>query len=234
MHSGLDKDDGSSELHAPDWGWPQIRHGFGARDRPVAGGFHLVRARQVHGSVVLIADERTPSPAGNADALVTDRPGVAVAIATADCVPILVSAPGAHAVAAVHAGWRGTLAGIAPAALGMLCERFEVAREDVHVALGPAIGGCCYEIERGIATRFAEGFGDRVWSAWRDGTPGKGWLDLRAVNRIVLEELGVVPERIHDVGPCTACGGGPYASYRRNGGGQARQLSWIAIAAEGA
>jgi YfiH family protein len=218
-----------SELRAAGWTWPTIRHGFGARDAAVAAGFHLVRARQVHGADVLAVSERSPSPAGDADALVTDRPGVAAAIATADCVPLLVAAPDARVVAAVHAGWRGTLGGVGLAALAVLRERYGVAADDVLVALGPAIGGCCFEIEREIAARFADRFGDAVWKAWQDGRPGKGLLDLRRVNQISLEQAGVAAAAIQHVGPCTSCGGGPYASYRAQGPGSARQLSWIGI-----
>ena len=219
-----------AELRAAGWNWPAIRHGFGARDAAVAPGFHLVRARQVHGTDLLAVGERSPSPAGEADVLVTDRPGVAAAIATADCVPLLVVAPEARVVAAVHAGWRGTLAGVTLVSLAALRKRYGVAPDDVRVALGPAIGGCCFEIEREIAARFADRFGDAVWTAWRDGRPGKGCLDLRHVNQIALEQAGVAATAIQNVGPCTACGGGPYASYRAQGPGGARQLSWIGIA----
>jgi len=217
------------ELHANGWDPAAIPHGFAPADRTVADGFHLVRVRQVHGAVCLAADEQTPSPAGDADALVTSRPGVAVAIATADCVPLLLAADDGRAVAAVHAGWRGTIAGIAAVGVREL-ERRGVPAAAQRAALGPAIDGCCYEIEREIAERFADTFGDEVWSAWRDGPkPGKGHLDLRGVNALVLRRAGVPADAIERVGPCTACGGGPFASYRRDGANAGRQLSWVAV-----
>ncbi len=218
-----------ADLEAPGFDAARIAHGFAAPGAPVASGFHLVRVKQVHGADLLPADEHTASPAGDADALVTSRPGVAVAIATADCVPLLLAAPEAGAVAAVHAGWRGTVAGIAAVGVRALVERGARAA-DLHAALGPAIDGCCYEIEREIAERFARELGDEVWRAWREGErPGKGRLDLRTVNALVLARAGVPQEAITRVGPCTFCGGGPFASFRRDAERAGRQLSWIAL-----
>lgn len=219
------------EVRVPGWDDRRIPHGFAGHGREVAPGFHLVRVRQVHGATCLAADEVTSSPAGDADALVTHRPGVAVAIATADCVPVLLAAPEAGAVAAVHAGWRGTVASIAAVGVRALVERGARPGE-VRAALGPSIDGCCYEIEREIAERFANDLGSRIWSAWRDGErPGKGYLDLRRVNALVLADAGVPEESIERVGPCTYCGGGPFASFRREGAAAGRQLSWVALPA---
>lgn len=216
-------------LEAAGWNTERIAHGFTPPDQPVAAGFHLVRVRQVHGAACVAADEHTSSPAADADALVTARPGVAVAIATADCVPLLLAAPDAGAVAAVHAGWRGTVAGIAAVGLRELT-RHGARADSVHAALGPAIDGCCYEIERQIAERFASELGSETWLAWRDGErPGKGYLDLRRVNALVLERAGVPAASIQRVGPCTYCGGGPFASYRRDGANAGRQLAWIGL-----
>ena len=219
------------ELRAAHLERGRVRHGFAGDGRPVARGFHLVRARQVHGAACLIADERSPSPLGDADALVTTRPGVAVAMATADCVPILLAAPEHDVVAAVHAGWRGTLGGGAAVAVEELA-RHGARAEDVVAALGPSIGACCYEVEREIAARFAARFGSDAWSAWRDGAPGQGFLDLRRMNALILAQAGVPPEAIASVGPCTFCGDGPFASYRRSGADAGRQLSWIGLAAD--
>ncbi|HEY8515280.1 MAG TPA: peptidoglycan editing factor PgeF [Candidatus Binatia bacterium] len=220
------------ELRVPGWSG-RIPHGFAPADQPVADGFHLVRAKQVHGTACVVADGRTPSPAGEADALLTTHPGVAVAIATADCVPLLLTADDGSAVAAVHAGWRGTLAGIAEVGVRALAER-GVAPERVRAALGPSIDGCCFEIEREIAERFAQALGDETWAAWRDGPrAGKGTLDLRAINALVLRRAGVPQDAIARVGPCTMCGGGPFASYRRDGANAGRQLSWIGVARSG-
>ena len=219
------------DVRVPGWNESGIPHGFAGHGREVAHGFHLVRVRQVHGATCLAADESTASPAGDADALVTSRPGVAVAIATADCVPVLLAAPQVGSVAAVHAGWRGTVASIAAVGVRALVDR-GARPEDVRAALGPSIDGCCYEIEREIAERFANELGSRIWSAWRDGErPGKGHLDLRRVNALVLEDAGVPASSFERVGPCTCCGDGPFASFRREGAAAGRQLSWIAVPA---
>lgn len=220
------------DLEAAGWDFPAVRHGFAAADRPVAAGFRLVRIRQVHGATCLRVDEHASSPAGDADALVTTRPGVAVAVATADCVPLLLAAPSDGVAAAVHAGWRGSLAAIAAAAVRAIGE-LGVAPDRLVAALGPAIDGCCYEVEREIAARFADRLGAAAWSAWRDGAPGKGYLDLRRVNALVLEQAGVRAAAIQRVGPCTFCGGGPFASYRRSGARAGRQLSWIGLTVAG-
>lgn len=219
----------SEELEARGWDLPGVVHGFAPTGRDVATGLHLVRVRQVHGATIVSADDRSTSPAGDADALVTASPGVAVAIATADCVPILLVASEGPVVAAVHAGWRGTLAGITDATVERLAKDHGVRASGLRAAIGPSIDGCCFEIEREIAARFADRFGDAVWSAWRDGRDGKGTLDLREINRQRLVAAGLEPAAIQRVGPCTYCGGGPFASYRKDGANAGRQLSWIGI-----
>jgi YfiH family protein len=220
------------ELRARGWTFRGVVHGFAPRDRDVAPELHLVRARQVHRADVVTVDSGSASPVGEADGLIASERGVAVAIATADCVPILLVAPRRPVVAAVHAGWRGTLADIGPEAVARLCREHGARGEEVHAALGPSIDGCCFEIEREIAERFAAAFGEAVWEAWRDGRPGKGTLDLREVNRQRLISSGLRADAVQRVGPCTACGGGPYASYRAEGPRAGRQLSWIGLERE--
>jgi hypothetical protein len=217
------------ELKARGWSFCGIVHGFGARDREAATQLRLVRARQVHGAAVLAVDAGSAALAGDADGLITAERGVAVAVATADCVPLLLVAPGKPVVAAVHAGWRGTLADIASQAVRRLCRDYGARSSEVQAALGPAIGGCCFEIEREIAERFAASFGEEIWRAWRDGRPGKGTLDLREVNRQRLLGCGLREDAIQRVGPCTSCGKGPFASYRAEGPGAGRQLSWVGL-----
>ncbi len=185
-----------------------------------------LRAQQVHGVAVIEVSPGAQSPVGEADALVSATVGLAVGIATADCVPILLDAPGV--VAAVHAGWRGSLEGVVLATLRHLATRHGVAPAEVRVALGPSIDGCCFEIEREIAARFAVRWGSRVWRLWRERPAGKGTLDLRGFNALVLLEAGVGENAIERVGPCTFCGPGPWASYRREGPDCGRQLAWVA------
>ena len=199
------------------------------------GAAEAVMVTQVHGNGVVVVrrGEARPSAATAADVLVSDDPQVAVAVRAADCVPLLLGDRRTGAVAAVHAGWRGMLAGIVPATVAEVAARSGTAPANLRVALGPSIDGCCFEIEREIAARFAERFGDGVWQAWRDGgsgrAPGKGTLDLRRVGRRILLDAGVPDEAIEFVGPCTFCGDSGFASYRRDGANAGRQSSWIGI-----
>ena len=210
--------------------WDDIPHGFGRREQVVAEGHPLRRVRQVHGKTVMLADRDGPPADAEADALICATPGIAVAVATADCVPILLTTDSQRTVAAVHAGWRGTLAGIVAEAVATLRDRLGVAPGELHAALGPAIGPCCFELERHIAARFAGRFGSEIWSFWSDdpARPGKGRLDLLGVNELQLARAGIVAGRTQRVGPCTYCGGGGFASYRRDAADAGRQSSWIA------
>lgn len=210
-----------------------VDHGFAAAGEPVPPEYRVARVRQVHGTAIVWAGDGALAPDVEADAIVTDARGVAVAVATADCVPLLLVVPGAGVVAAVHAGWRGTLGGIAGAVVRELQVRRNIGAGELRVALGPSIDGCCFEIEREIAERFADRYGAGIWRAWRDGNSSdgvpRGTLDLRAVNRGLLLAVGVLDHAIEFVGPCTFCGGGPFASFRRDGANAGRQLSWIAL-----
>jgi hypothetical protein len=126
----------------------------------------------------------------------------------------------------VHAGWRGTAAGVAAAAVEAL--RASGSRpEDLLAALGPAIGPCCYEV--GEELRAA--FGARGAEFFRPGSRGRPHLDVRSANRSQLVDSGLAPERIHDVGECTFCRADLYHSYRRDGPGGGRMLSYVGFGA---
>lgn len=221
----------SAAFLTPGWDFEGLEHGFAPRDTDIAPHLRVVRVKQVHGAELIVADGRTPPVAGDADGLFTACPGTAVAIATADCVPVLLAAPAARVVAAVHAGWRGSLAGIVPRAVATFRERFGVPPPEIRAALGPSIGGCCYEVERDIAEKFASRYGPSMWEAWTNGRTGKGTLDLRTVNERLLRHAGIPAEAITHVGPCTSCGNADLASYRVQGPKAGRQLSWIGLAA---
>ncbi len=184
----------------------------------------IVRMGQVHGARVATAraDDRFFS---ETDGLMTAISGLCLSILTADCVPILMVAPAAHAVMALHAGWRGTLSGISHAAIGAARYEFGVEPAQWQVALGPAIRGCCYEVEVDVVRRIERRWGDMP-EAWR-ASGDRGKLDLCAVNRRIMASSGVLPENIVMVGPCTACSPGEYFSYRASGGRAGRQLSLI-------
>jgi YfiH family protein len=186
------------------------------------GEIPIVRATQVHGRDAAII--REPPPAGGAlyagprDVLATALPNVALVVQTADCVPILFRA--GEAIAAAHAGWRGTAAGAAGAALDAL-EELGARPADVEAWVGPSIGSCCYEVGGEVASQFA---GEFV----RRDCKGKFRLDLAAVNRAELESRGVRPDAISIHPACTQCGGQRYASYRRDGAAAGRMIAMIA------
>lgn len=192
-------------------------------------GLLWARMRQVHGTRVVSIVPTDPD-AGAADGLLTGARGIVLPVVTADCVPILAVAPASGAIMALHAGWRGTLAGIVPAALALAERERGIEPRQWRMALGPAIGGCCYEIEVEIGRRFVGRWG-AIENAWQGGRT-HGRLDLRAVNRHVLIEHGVPHDQIASIGPCTACHSQAFHSYRRSGSAAGRQVSAIAWLAE--
>jgi polyphenol oxidase len=153
---------------------------------------------------------------GEADALVTARPGVALGIATADCVPIVAVDPVARALAVVHAGWRGTRAGILRETLAALVRVAGARAERVVVGAGPAVGPCCYEVGEEVAAAFeqARPRGHAGVVRRRHGTV---FLDLIEENRLQAADEGVSPDRVHAVGVCTVCRADVCHSFRRDG-----------------
>ena len=198
-------------------------------------GATLHLARQVHGARAIEAPARAAAP--EADALIVRAPGHAAAVATADCVPVLLASPGG-ACAAVHAGWRGLLAGVVEAALAALSDsRTSSARDEprreagggaIEAAVGPAIGPCCFEVGGDIAERFLVRF-PRDGGCLRPAPmPGKSFIDLPRAVLLALEEAGVPRERVHLLRACTRCAGDRYESYRRDGPAAGRMISFTA------
>lgn len=204
-----------------------------ARDLGVAPG-DLLRARQVHGCglrVVADANAREPQLM-DADAIVSIVGGTACAVQVADCVPILIGSDDSG-VAAVHAGWRGTAAGIAGVAVNAL-ERLGATPESLIAAIGPSIRACCYQIDARVRGAFAA---STVWEAAEpaftpDG-PGHWRLDVAAINRRLLEAAGVPSGQIFDSGLCTGCDLERFYSYRVEGAGTGRLVAGIAVPVTG-
>ncbi len=210
-----------------------LRHGFStaeagdakaaavqARLAALAGiGAPIATARQVHGTAAVWAEG---AAGAEADVLLVRR-GFAAGVFTADCVPILLFDPEAGLGAAVHAGWRGTVAGAATAAVAALAAA-GARRERTLAAIGPHVGPCCYAVGAELAERFVAAFGEGVVR------PGPR-LDLGLANRRALEAAGVA--RIEQLPGCTACargdGGPTFFSYRRERELSGRQLSFLAI-----
>ncbi len=188
----------ASELDA----FPWLIHGFGTRHSDIPGLFeNLATLKQIHSSLCVSAEGRC-GVLGQGDALLEDRPGAVVAVKTADCIPVLLVDERRRAVAAVHAGWRGTAARIVAAAVGAMGERFGTEPGDLHAAIGPGIGECCYEVGPEVAVQF--------------GKQGRAHISLPDANRRQLAEAGVTPERIYPSNLCTMCLGEEFHSYRRD------------------
>lgn len=185
-------------------------------------GLPIVRATQVHGNRAVIVREAPGSndvlDAGECDILATELPGVGLAVQTADCVSIVLA--GVRSVAAIHAGWRGSAKNAAAVGVAALAQLGESAAS-LRAFLGPAIGSCCYEVGGEVAARFA---GEFV----RRSCEGRFRLDLAAVNRAQLESAGVPPGNISPHPACTRCGGGRFASYRRDGAAAGRMIALVA------
>jgi YfiH family protein len=151
-------------------------------------------------------------PDASADALLTEAPGVAVAVFTADCVPLLLADPTGRAVAAVHAGWRGSAKCIAGVAAAALAETTGCRAESLVAAIGPHIGPCCYEVDEPVRVAVGE---EEVFS--RSDRPGHYRLDLFELNRRQLVRAGLRSGAIERVAGCTACDATLFYSYRREG-----------------
>lgn len=179
-------------------------------------------AGQVHGT--RIAEVRAPGLQPGADALLTRVPGVALTVTTADCLPIVFTAPGT--VCAAHSGWRGTAAGMPRAALEAVCSASGASPAEVVAHLGPAIGPCCYVVGPEVAERFPAEAVTRV-----DGRPR---LDLCASAAAQLRTAGMRGANIHVVRACTACEPDWYFSHRRDAGHTGRHWAVAALLAPGA
>jgi hypothetical protein len=165
----------------------------------------VVTLEQVHGRDVVTVTRDVAPRTGRprADAIASTHPAVAVAVRAADCVPILLADPATGAVAAVHAGWRGTAAGVARAALNTLEARFGADPGNLVVAIGPSIGACCYRVGPDVRDAFAAA-GHTALDRWFVGRDPDVRLDLVAATRDQLLAAGVPAGQIHACGLCTA------------------------------
>ena len=213
-----------------------------------ADGMSLVTLRQFHSDVIHLV-EQAPAKALQGDTLLTNRPGLLLAVQTADCVPILLVDTKRRAVAAVHAGWRGTLKRIAAKTLGRMRMAFGTRPEDVVAVLGPAIGRCCYEVGPEVVRAFASQFARAT--DWFDPfeteeepnplqwlsmvppghapPPKKSRLDMIAANSWQLTEAGVPAATVIASTLCTACRTDLLFSYRREGSRTGRMMAVIGI-----
>jgi YfiH family protein len=197
-------------LDSFDW----LLHGFGTRSSPTWGD-SAATLHQIHSDIVVDAAGRS-GLLGDGDALVENTPGCAIAVKTADCVSILLVDERRRAVAAVHAGWRGASQKIVQKAVSAMVARFSSDVADLHAAIGPAIGKCCYEVGAEVASQFGM-------------APQRVNLDLAEINQRQLIESGVSAGQIYSAGLCTKCCEKEFHSWRRDGERAGRMLSVAGI-----
>jgi YfiH family protein len=250
---------GSFEWVQAPWGWALqclplralASHAFTTRDFAMATGQHadpggwdriaqymgmapsqVWRLQQVHGCATLRVqqlDMDAGAPLPRADALVTTRSDVALAVKTADCVPILLADRRHRAIAAVHAGWRGTLQRIAAEAVARLLAATQGTAVDVVAAIGPSIGPDRYEVGPEVRGAFRQhGHTDAALGRWFSiGPTGRDHLDLWQANRDQLVDAGLRPDDVHLAGLCTATHARHFHSYRIDGQRAGRMLAVI-------
>jgi YfiH family protein len=192
-----------------------LEHGFGTRTS-IIDQAAMASLKQIHSHISFTAER--PGCVGEGDALVSRTPGVAVSVRTADCFPILLADPETRAVAAVHAGWRGTAAGVVRTSLERMRTEFGTDPKNIFAAIGPGIGACCYEVGIDVARQF--------------GLQRAGHLDLAVGNRDQLIGAGLKAERIERVGGCTFCNPAQFFSWRRDHDRAGRMISFIRVLAD--
>ena len=217
-----------------------------------AGRLRLIALRQIHSDIIHVI-EAAPRETLRGDAAITHVPGMLLSVQTADCVPILLADRKRRIVAAVHAGWRGTLKRLAAKTVGRMQMVFGTQPADVIAALGPGIARCCYEVGPEVAKAYSSQFSQA--REWFDGPfdrlvaeddsnplpwlsmapPGheppaaRVHLDLITANRAILMEAGVLPSHISVSELCTTCRADLFFSYRREGRHTGRMMAVIGL-----
>jgi hypothetical protein len=200
---------------------PWLEHGFGTRANTLLDLEGLTTLKQIHSDQAVEAGPGSGC-IGQGDALISNTPGVRVGVKTADCVPLLVVDARNRVVAAIHAGWRGTAAGIAGKTVSKLQARFGTDQNDLQVAIGPSIAVCCYEVGPEVAGQFHGIFPER------NDLQEKVRLDLAEANFRQLVSVGIPSGQIHRAGRCTQCSG-EFHSFRRDGEGAGRMAAIAGI-----
>lgn len=186
-----------------------LDHGFGGRDATGWPPERHASLDQVHGATIVEAYRA--GSLGKGDALTTSQGGLFITVRTADCLPLLMADIRQRKVAAVHAGWKGTVARIAVKAV----EAMRSDPADVWVAIGPGIRQCCFEVGEEVAREF--------------GIAGRACVDLFAINLQQLKDIGIPTEQIALDAPCTKCNPDEFHSFRRDKQDAGRMHSAISV-----
>ena len=269
LHGLSTRTGGATTVYRPEQDVGDLNLGFTASDSAdnvrlnrerffaeITGNAHFpaVTLRQIHSAIALRigAADAAPQAIHKADGMMTNEPGVLLAIQTADCIPVLIADPKRRAIAAFHAGWRGTVKRIVEKGVGHMRMEFGTQPEDCLAAIGPGIGPCCYAVGEEVHDEFASQFAyagelfREVYSSdpikekypllfMTARAPGHSalgpqlHLDLIEANRRQLLDAGLAPEAISTVGDCTGCNTDRYFSYRSEQGFTGRMFSAIGI-----
>ena len=195
---------------------PWLRHGFGQKDSIYPDG--ITTLHQIHSCVALCVSGDGGDRIAEGDAALTDQAGMLVGVRTADCVPILIADPRNRAVAAVHAGWRGTAASIVLTVVRMMEAQFASVPRELIAAVGPSIGACCYQVGPDVAHQF------EPWLSEMNQEREECMLDLKRINALQMSGTGI--NNIWISNDCTFCSR-QYWSFRREREQAGRMISFI-------
>ncbi|MEQ2164419.1 hypothetical protein GOODEAATRI_006527 [Goodea atripinnis] len=181
-----------------------------------------------HASAVWVLGKPEPE---SYDSMVTNQRGVVLAAPGADCMPILFADPVKKVIGAAHAGWRGTVMGVATATVDAMVTNFGCRHSDIVVAVGPSVGACCFTLDKEQAADFITLHPDCV----PDPESAKPHVDIRLANRVLLQQCGILPDHIHDnmvmdrpsVTPCTSCNPEDFFSHVRDGVNFGTQVGFL-------
>jgi len=224
-----------------------VRHFFGTRQLPAGleasiqlgaitagpSAFPtIVSLKQIHSTRVTVLD-RPVSPGvltpGEGDALVTNQPNLFLVVRTADCVPVLVVDHEAGVIGAIHAGWRGAVGGIVPKTIRTCVEQLGAEVAHMHVAIGPSIGLCCYEVDAPVIEPLHTHYPDWV-GVFQETSEGKGMLDLKKLIWHQILASGIPEHQVERLEHCTRCREDLFFSYRREGKVNGTMMSGIMLA----
>lgn len=218
-----------------------------------AVGLPLIWAKPVHGAATVFVDRERAGGAPEdrdalarlherlrvveADAMVTDVPGLALAWSFGDCTPVLLYDTRHQAVALIHSGWRGAAAGIVPLTVAAMRARYGTRPAELLAGIGPAIGACCYEVRENVREAFqADALARETAVFATRALPGEDaprlWLDVRETTRRQALAAGILPEHLEDSGYCTGCRTDLFYSHRRDPWPSGRFLVAIGLRAE--
>jgi len=192
----------------------------------------LVTVNQVHGADILVIDEPNKDFSHfqkiDCDGIITNQPNVMIAVCVADCAPILLFDPVKSVIASIHAGWKGTAAGIATKGVKSMSKIFGSNPDEIIAVIGPTIGPCCYEVDEIVKTSFVKNGLD--WEACAKNINNEKWsLDISKANKDQLLSVGLKGKNIEVADQCVSCLHDRFFSYRRNSGNTGRQAGFIML-----